>query len=158
MVMIVGVFLSLVTIKGVWGGQSEQLQYKGADACRSCHEGIYTGWKGTRHARAYETLKKKSQETLPACQRCHVTGYDKAGGYIDQELTPDLAGVQCESCHGAGSLHVSDPANKKGLIGKPGEGICRECHTKGQDPKFDYQHKIQLVHGSAQEVKEKIKE
>jgi predicted CXXCH cytochrome family protein len=130
--------------------QQPQENFVGAETCSGCHEDLYKGWKSTRHAKAFETLKKKSQETLPACQKCHVTGFEKTGGYVDQELTPDLAGVQCESCHGPAASHAANPENKKGLVAKPAESLCRECHTKGQDPKFDYQSKIRLVHGISQ--------
>jgi len=88
-----------------------------------------------------------SQDTLPGCVKCHVTGFEKDGGYVDQELTPALAGVQCEACHGPAANHAANPMNKKNLIARPGETICRECHTKGQDPKFDYANKKGLVHG-----------
>lgn len=124
--------------------------YAGAETCAGCHNDLTKGWKTTRHAKAFETLKKKSQEKLPACVKCHVTGFEKAGGYVDQELTPELAGVQCESCHGPAAAHAANPGNKKNLIPNPGETSCRECHTKGQDPKFDYTNKKRLVHGESQ--------
>jgi hypothetical protein len=122
-------------------------EYAGAETCASCHEKMVKGWKTTLHSKAFETLKKKSQEKLPACQKCHVTGFDKPGGFVDLELTPELAGVQCESCHGAAASHAAKPENRKNLIAKPSEAACRECHTKGQDPNFDYVAKKKLVHG-----------
>lgn len=128
--------------------QPEPEGYAGANACAMCHSELTAGWKTTRHARAFDTLKKKSQEKLPACVKCHVVGFEKPGGYVDQELTPELAGVQCESCHGPAAAHAANPANKKGLI-DPGEKTCRECHTPGQDPKFDYAGKKRFVHGES---------
>jgi len=129
--------------------QPTQAGYVGANACDCCHEDLVKGWKTTRHAKAFETLKKKSQESLPNCQKCHVTGFDKAGGFVDLELTPELAGVQCESCHGAAAAHAAGPDKRKPLIAIPDESTCRECHTKGQDPKFDYNTKRKLVHGDS---------
>ncbi|MDD5168099.1 MAG: cytochrome c family protein [Syntrophales bacterium] len=123
--------------------------YAGAGACAGCHSDLVKGWKTTRHAGALETLKKKSQEGLPACVKCHVTGFEKAGGYVDQELTPELSGVQCESCHGPAAAHAANPGNRKDLVAHPGEASCRECHTKGQDPKFDYRTKKKFVHGAS---------
>ena len=33
------------------------------------------------------------------------------------------------------------------IIRSPTEKDCRTCHTTGQDPHFDFQNKIALVHG-----------
>jgi len=140
------VFFSAVP---VGHSQPPQEGYAGAAACAMCHGELAAGWKTTRHARAFETLKKKSQEKLPACVKCHVVGFEKPGGYVDQELTPELAGVQCESCHGPAAAHAANPANKKSLI-DPGEKTCRACHTPGQDPKFDYAGKKHSVHGASE--------
>lgn len=150
--VVVMCLVSILTVSRVPESHSELSQdsYAGSETCAGCHENLSKGWKTTRHAKAFETLKKKKQESLPACQKCHVTGFDKPGGFVDQELTPELAGIQCESCHGPAASHAANPENKKGLIAKPAETLCRDCHTKGQDPKFDYQSKIRLVHGTSQ--------
>ncbi|QEM69482.1 cytochrome C554 [Geobacter sp. FeAm09] len=124
-------------------------EYAGVETCAGCHEELVAGWKTTRHAKAFATLQKKHQETLGHCLKCHVTGFEKEGGFMDGELTPHLAGVQCEVCHGAAAAHAANPDSKKGLVARPGEDTCRECHTKGQDPKFDFHNKKLLVHGAA---------
>ena len=64
----------------------------------------------------------------------------------DYELTPEMAGVQCEACHGPGSVHVAGPM-KNNIIKESGASLCRQCHTKGQDPGFDYKEKARNVHG-----------
>jgi cytochrome c553 len=130
--------------------QTPKEGYAGAEKCALCHGDLVKSWKTTRHAKALESLKKKSQETLPVCVKCHVTGFEKDGGFVDQELTPELAGVQCEACHGPAAVHASDPMNKKNLIANPAEKTCRSCHTVGQDPKFDFSAKRKLVHGDSQ--------
>jgi len=124
--------------------------YAGADKCAMCHSDLSHGWKMTHHAKAFDTLKKKHQETLPGCVKCHVTGFEKDGGYVDQELTPELAGVQCEACHGPSAGHVAYPMNKKNRIASLNETVCRACHTAGQDPKFDYANKKRFLHGEDQ--------
>jgi predicted CXXCH cytochrome family protein len=120
--------------------------YVGWKNCAPCHSDIADSWQNTRHAKAIESLKKSKQETLPACVKCHVTGYEKDGGFIDNELTPEMAGVQCEACHGPGSEHASSPATKN-IVKESGAALCRQCHTEGQDPKFDYAVKVKTVHG-----------
>ncbi|OPY66576.1 MAG: Perchlorate reductase subunit gamma precursor [Syntrophorhabdaceae bacterium PtaU1.Bin034] len=119
--------------------------YAGSKACLTCHDNLSRDWPQSRHARAFDSLKKSGQENLPGCVRCHVTGYGLTGGFIDQELTPGLAGVQCEECHGAGKAHVTAPDRHR-LVAKPQAETCRRCHTSGQDPNFDYAGKVRGVH------------
>ena len=122
-------------------------QYVGWKACVDCHAEISQSWNQTRHANAYDSLVNSRQQDLPACLQCHVVGYGKTGGFLDQELTLELAGVQCESCHGSGKRHIDAPDDTHHIIRSPTEKDCRTCHTTGQDPHFDFQNKIALVHG-----------
>ncbi len=140
----IGMLLLLVSATGVRSEQSGS--YVGSNKCAPCHSAINDTWQKTRHAKAIESLKKSGQETLPACVKCHVTGYEKDGGFIDYELTPEMAGVQCEVCHGPGSGHVSDPMGKD-MVKDGGAALCRQCHTEGQDPGFNYEVKVKNVHG-----------
>ena len=135
--------LLLVNTTGIYSEQSAS--YVGWEKCATCHSAITDTWKGTRHATAIESLKKTGQETLPACVKCHVTGYEQDGGFIDYELTPEMAGVQCEVCHGAGSIHIASPIAKN-ITKKSDAELCRKCHTQGQDPGFDYEVKVKGVH------------
>lgn len=79
---------------------------------------------------------------LGDCVKCHVTGYGEDGGFVDFETTPDLAGVGCESCHGAGGTYTQDQymslRNKEfvkseivavGLVDPIGEEQCIPCHN-----------------------------
>mgnify|MGYP001769630181 CR=1 FL=1 len=118
--------------------------YKGLAYCKMCHAEKFNGWQQARHAKALDSLKKTNQHDLPECVKCHVTGYGQSGGFIDSELTPEMGGVQCEACHGPGSRHTG---GKKDIVAVPGEDTCRQCHTVGQDPKFDYKRKAVEVHG-----------
>jgi hypothetical protein len=122
--------------------------YVGYTACEPCHAEQAAGWKTTPHAEAFEVLKKQGEEKQqnPGCVKCHVVGYEKDGGFIDMELTPELKDVQCESCHGPGRKH-SDSLSPDDIIDKPGEAVCRTCHTESQDKNFDYEKKSKLVHG-----------
>ena len=125
---------------------ADQGTYLGYKGCLPCHEEITSAWEKTRHAGAFESLKKTSQEGLPGCLPCHVTGYEKPGGYVDFEITPELTGVQCEECHGPAKSHAANPGEKGSIIARPDEKKCRVCHTPGQDPNFNYDKKSRLVH------------
>jgi hypothetical protein len=122
--------------------------YTGYMACQPCHEKVVAGWKTTRHANAFEDLKTQGAEkqTIPGCFRCHVVGFERDGGYIDMELTPELKDIQCEVCHGPGRAHVENGDPSK-IIGKPDEKSCRVCHTEGQDKNFNFAKKSTGLHG-----------
>lgn len=119
--------------------------FVGWKACIECHTTEGEGWQKTRHAAAFESLKKTQQQGLPDCIQCHVVGYDQYGGFLDEELTPELSGVQCENCHGYGKEHAQ--GNSKVLIAAPPKYLCQKCHTPLQDPNFHYEEKVRFVHG-----------
>jgi hypothetical protein len=127
--------------------------YVGWKTCASCHEDLAAKWQTSRHARAFDSLKKTNQQNLPKCVACHVTGYERPGGYIDDELTPELTAVQCEACHGEGGKHAAG-AGKTAIRTAPPVETCRKCHTPGQDPNFDYRKKSQGIHGAGSKAKE----
>lgn len=137
----------LLLVVTSWAAGAEPGAYLGWRNCAACHETIAAEWQLSSHARAFAGLKKSAQETLPACIRCHVTGYEQPGGFIDVELTSDLAGVQCEQCHGSGKNHAAAPG-KGTIVASPPVETCRHCHTPGQDPNFDYPKKVRNVHSA----------
>lgn len=116
--------------------------YKGSKSCRMCHKETFKIWEGNPHARAYETLIKKNRQFNPECVRCHTVGFGFLTGFINQEKTPHLAGVGCESCHGVGSNHIQNPQPGYGQVK---EADCRTCHTKEQSPEFDFKHYLKGI-------------
>jgi hypothetical protein len=142
-----------ITLGSFTVGRAEILgDYLSVESCVECHEEEVAGWKETPHAHAFETLKEQGEEKQSAqgCVKCHVVGFEKDGGFIDMELTPELKDVQCEACHGPGRRHAEseDPAD---ILGKPDAVLCRSCHTEGQDKNFDYETKKMWVHGGSGE-------
>ncbi len=106
------------------GGISTQMvaqhKYIGAKPCGMCHRTEKQGkqfviWQDGPHAKAYKTLltdkandvakakgsKKPAAET-PECLSCHTTGHGSDPSMFEKTFDPK-DGVQCESCHGAGS-------------------------------------------------------
>jgi predicted CXXCH cytochrome family protein len=146
---IFGIATFALILSTSWIHSEDQGTYVGSKKCAMCHAAINKTWQTTRHAKAIESLKKTNQENLPDCVKCHVTGYEKDGGFIDNELTPEMAGIQCEVCHGPGGNHLKTPTKAK-IIKEAGETLCRQCHTQGQDPGFKYAEKVKQVHGSQQ--------
>lgn len=114
--------------------------YVGDDECETCHEEALEFWNTTVHAGAYETLVETNQQYDLSCVGCHVTGFRKPGGSEVVENEP-LRDVQCETCHGPGSAHVSTPekGGKANAIRLDAESdVCGECHTPEHSDTFEY--------------------
>jgi hypothetical protein len=124
-----------------------QAGYVGIEECTTCHQEEREVWDATAHARAYATLVDGFKEYNLECVGCHVTGYGKPGGstVTHNELLRD---VQCETCHGPGSLHAKNP-DKPGLVTrKPDPRSCVEqCHHPPHVDGFDPVTKMDLVLG-----------
>lgn len=100
--------------------------YVGGQPCIFCHRSASDFWQRTRHADAYATLSREFKEYNLDCVSCHVTGYERPGGsnvtHVDK-----LQNVQCEACHGPGSLHASSGGGAA-ITRTPAESVCRSCH------------------------------
>ncbi len=107
----------------------ELLKFRGAGFCRFCHQNEYEVWRRSKHAAAFETLKKEGKTENPFCLKCHATGFGR-GGFVNEEETPHLAGVSCEECHPGGNCPEEPPPS-------PSLEDCRRCHDPDQSPNFD---------------------
>ncbi|MFA7227598.1 MAG: multiheme c-type cytochrome [Melioribacteraceae bacterium] len=125
-----------------------QAKYVGTKVCGMCHKTEKQGqqlkiWTDSKHAQAYKALLtpeadaiamkkggKKAAET-PECLKCHVG--DNA--LVESAFKTD--GVQCETCHGAGSEYKAmsvmknkEEAQKKGmLVHADAAKFCATCHN-----------------------------
>ena len=102
----------------------------GWQRCADCHRIEADFWRQSRHAKAYETLRAKDQHFNQGCLPCHVTGP------ASTTLPSHLQAVGCESCHGPGREHSTDP--KRPMIKQPPAQTCLGCHTPEQDDNFDF--------------------
>ena len=118
--------------------QSGASPYAGAQACQGCHAAAHKTWQGSRHSHAYGTLRRVNKAFDPNCIVCHTVGFNKTGGFIDDDTTPHLSHVQCESCHGAAQAHAtSGGAQPVANAGWPREKMCAQCHTPAHSPSFN---------------------
>lgn len=80
------------------------------------------------------------EENLPYdCGKCHTTGYTPIGHQDDRPGiigTFSESGIQCEECHGAGSLHVNNPLTVDMRVDRDAEA-CGDCHVRGSDQEFE---------------------
>lgn len=157
-------------------------EFVGAASCKKCHFSQHKSWAKTEMAKAMDTLRpgkkveaKQKHKLDPnkdytkdaSCLPCHTTGYGKPGGYPElvegqtwtaeqQKRATEMEGVQCEACHGPGSLtnvYKKDHEDYKkadlvamGLI-EPDAANCATCHNTNSptimpDFKLDYEKLI----------------
>ncbi len=122
--------------------------------CGNCHTGQQTKWADTRHADAYQTLKALPAATAQAfCFTCHTVSTNGNGLPTPKrgwDVVQDSAyhDVQCESCHGPGTTHVTSPSRSNiplARVGMAGTGIpasaaassnatCAACHSGAHAP------------------------
>ena len=137
--------------------------YLGAEKCLDCHKNQYSQWKNTRHANAFNTLRKDKHEQNPNCQKCHTTGFKNFNGFDNLSSTPDMINVQCEACHGHMFKHLHKIRNNalsenniKKIAGNQDQiqnfksvdtFICIKCHDKEHDPDFNFEEdKKNIIH------------
>ncbi len=118
-----------------------QAGYAGTEACSDCHDEQVEFWKKTRHAGAWKTLVDRGQQFDYSCINCHVTGWAQPGG-SNLAHNENLRDVQCETCHGPGSIHVAKGGLEKpfAIVRNPNKNLCAEqCHTTEHSDTFQYE-------------------
>ncbi len=81
----------------------------------------------------------KDEDKPYDCGGCHTTGYDTAGHQDGLEGivgTWAFPGVQCEECHGKGSLHSQSPRDYS-MIVERSSAMCGKCHVRGSPYEID---------------------
>ncbi len=129
--------LAVVVVLGMVSmAQAADHEYVGATKCKMCHKVEYTSWESTVHAKATEAAKagREGEAFGPACLKCHATNSSE-----------EMAGVQCEACHGPGGdykkmsiMKDKEQALAAGLI-LPNQETCNGCHTgEGHSKKVEF--------------------
>jgi len=117
-----------------------QASYVGRARCEKCHKPAVEFWRHTVHAGAWKTLVDVDKQYNYDCTGCHVTGFGKPGGaHLGSIEKRGLTDVQCEVCHGPGSVHVAEDGleEPKTLTLRPADRFCAEaCHTKEHSDTF----------------------
>lgn len=110
--------------------------FSGTATCAKCHAAEAKVWAGSSHSHALKTLELVGHQVDPDCVKCHTVGTDSIGGFESRKLTPQLANVGCESCHGAGAAHSDSP--KKVHLPRLGGAACMSCHVPDHSPGFEF--------------------
>ncbi len=114
-----------------------------AEDCASCHESAWVQWSQTAHSRSWKSLKEKKRTGHTRCIVCHVTGFGREGGFINENLTPDKANVGCTACHLLEPAHLDTP--EKYQPQKIEQSICLHCHDSANDPDFNFEAAVEKV-------------
>lgn len=100
-----------LTVLGVAGGAgaSDAAKTVGPNACAECHKEEAEAWKGTHHFKTFRDMPRDAKANEIAdkmgvrrikseslCRGCHFTVQEKSN------REEAVAGISCESCHGAG--------------------------------------------------------
>lgn len=141
--------------------------YVGVETCKNCHVEAFNVWKNaivsskgldesgkeyTRmvgHSKAWKTLEEVNKDADRSCIGCHSIGFMQKGGYCKAFDVGFRKDVQCESCHGAGSLHAQT-GDKKFITRNVTEETCRGCHHVPHIPSYEsfvYQEKVMKILG-----------
>lgn len=108
----------------------DPMMVKGPDACGECHKSSVAVWKQSTHAKTFKALprskkakkiaKKMGIRRIKAksdCLTCHFTSAMKK-----KKIKP-IAGISCESCHGAGNDWIKLHSDFGG------KGVTKESET-----------------------------
>jgi len=114
--------------------------YVGDEKCVSCHKAAVRAWRRSGHAHAWRTLVRAGKQADDECVGCHSTGYGEVGG-SSLGYTAGLTNVQCESCHGPGSIHVEQRGKETPYAGitRTPESVCVRCHNEEHSDTFQYE-------------------
>ncbi len=122
--------------------------YVGREDCEECHETQAAFWAETGHSQAWETLEAVGKQFNFDCIYCHVTGWQKPGGST-LAVNENLRDVQCEVCHGPGSIHVDKLGEEKPFRIRrlAPESVCKECHNQEHSDTFEYEAYLRTITG-----------
>lgn len=148
--------LIAVTLFFVGAGFAADNKYVGVKTCSMCHKSDAKGnqlksWTDSKHSKAFATLSgeaavkiakekglKKPAAESPECLSCHAIVADAK---LTDKSFDAKDGVQCESCHGAGSNYkamgiMKDKAKSiaAGMTEYKDEAAiekqCKTCHNE----------------------------
>ncbi len=147
-------------IKSDYDPQVTKVNYVGHEICRRCHPDEHAHWSGTTHAEAYLRLVARGEDDDKDQLARVVTGMGELGGFTTFEKSNYLANVQCEVCHGPGHKHqvnqrlkaIQEKFPNMKMTVRPApmkkdftEQDCVTCHSKQDDPDFDFKAALEKV-------------
>lgn len=119
------------------GGATPGRTFVGRAVCAGCHAEINAEFPQTCHGGVnwggdFHNKPTPANNVITgfggACQPCHVVGFGE-GGFVSDAVTPQLAGIGCEECHGPGSDHAASPSTTNIQRVPKAVDTCWDCHV-----------------------------
>ncbi|MGA9452011.1 MAG: cytochrome c family protein [Verrucomicrobiia bacterium] len=120
--------------------------YAGSKVCLTCHLSICQYETNTPHASAFSSpaFKAAGGQTNSSCLPCHTVGYGLPTGFSFTNkngifsYTTNLAGVQCENCHGPAANHAASEDDPTAVPQVDiAATVCGGCHTGPMQPTYE---------------------
>jgi 2',3'-cyclic-nucleotide 2'-phosphodiesterase (5'-nucleotidase family) len=111
-----------------------------SENCKKCHSKEYAAWQKSAHARSWQSLVNDKKTKSMKCVSCHVSGFGRQEGFINENITPEMKNVSCTDCHYTASTHFTNK-NKK-TVKKIDQATCIRCHDKENDAGFNYKEAL----------------
>ncbi len=154
-------FLIVSLLAGYSYGQDKKVNsFVGVDACGACHKTEKQGkqldiWKNSKHSQAFKNLQTGKADSIAAslghktaaakteaCLKCHASGYNVDKALVGEKFKVE-DGIQCETCHGAGSNYKTlkimksktDAVANGLMLHEKVEEFCATCHNS-ESPTF----------------------
>ena len=122
------------------GPGPEGATFVGKKVCAKCHEGPAGGYVNSPHGKNFKDPASNGAHADlingngGACAPCHVTGFEEPTGWTSSAVTPQLDGIGCEECHGAGGKHAGEPGTSNINRVPQAQNTCWDCHV----PSYKY--------------------
>lgn len=149
-------------------GATASSEYAEVDACKACHDEVYTAWEKTPHWRT--TLDTKGGPSKMGCQGCHgpaanhvADPSDKSKLFLFEKASVKEINDKCLSCHAGGPQHMNalnseheksgvscischsphHPATSEFLLSKKQPELCYSCHlTQRAQFEMPFHHRV----------------
>jgi DmsE family decaheme c-type cytochrome len=143
-------------------------EYAEVDACKACHDEIYTAWEKTPHWKT--TLDTKGGPSKMGCQGCHgpaanhvADPSDKSKLFLFDKHSAKEINEKCLSCHANGAQHMNalnsehekanvscidchsphHPKTQEFLLAKAQPELCYSCHlSKKAEFDMPFHHRV----------------
>ncbi len=141
-VLLPGVLVTVVGFAAHGANPVDPAKIAGPNACAECHKQEAEAWKGTHHFKTFRDMprndaanaiarklgvRRVKQESL--CLNCHFTVQDR------NSVKEPVAGISCESCHGAGKDWIKVHSGYSGKKAETESKSERQARWKQSDAK-----------------------
>lgn len=128
-----------------WVPLDEGYIVAGAESCAECHYEQFKSWQKGPHTQSWQTIIQEKKTKSLKCESCHVSGFGRINGFINENLTPNLMHINCTDCHWTTEKHLINKDSES--VAKIDDTVCLRCHDTANDPGFNFvMYKQRILH------------